>query len=805
MDWNALGPDGLPDERRGRARPVRPGLRALRHAEPPAGGGRAWPPPRPGLSDPVSYGAPRPNVPLRPPLRRGHPGPSAQPGMDRPAGLLHGRPTPARSSAPSRPRPRWWSTATPRASSTPPRSGLLAGNPTILYAGTLDTDPPLRRRTLGGAGRPGGHRHQPQAGLSSGTPSTRTPATPRRPPRARTPPTRADAPLNLFPEGPGRRPDHRGASAGSPRSPPRPTGPRSPTCPRTGPPPPSTATPRRPGWTTPSPRQLGPVVAGGPATIPTTVGLARPVVQPQTGDPDRSITEGHPHLRRPAPGRRPPRPRVPHAARAGDHLPVPDLHHPPHHHRPGWHVADPAVAGDLAQLGRLRRGGDPRRDRRRDRSPCPRTCCGRPGPSSAVDRLSLVMTRLRSSGTPPRSRHRDLARTAPSGCPTAADLLDDRVGPHLPAHPRRRDRPAGGRDPGPTAPASWPTRSAGCPVTSGPGPSPPWTAIPTTLWEPGFGATHQAGDWLQYRLPQADHLRPPGPADRGRRPALGPDRADRLGRRPDGHGRPCRPLADSPVPGSVVDVPVSFPPLTGQSIRITVDGVRIENTPNYYSQDADRHAHRHRRGGDPRAAGRARCRPTSPPSCRSDLLTRGRQPRCGCRSPVRPRTALDRQPLTVSLCGPDAGGAGPRPRRPHPAVDPGPDHRASTSTSWPSTRLRAAAPCRWPPPPPWPPRRCRPSPAVHVDSQTADLHPPLGAGGPCRCRPGPDRPRPRTEHQRRMEGLGRRRRLPRAARSDRRFRQRLAPRPRRRSGRPSTTAPLSVVLRGNPRSGWTWP
>ena len=131
-------------------------------------------------------------------------------------------------------------------------------------------DHPLRRHARhrrlppeghpGRPGRPGGHRHQPQAGLPSGTPSPRTPAyteTAAQGPDTADP---ADAPLNLFPKAPGRRPDHRGATAGSPRSPPRPTGPRSPTSPRTGRTAPSTATPRRPGWTTPSPR---PRASGG--------------------------------------------------------------------------------------------------------------------------------------------------------------------------------------------------------------------------------------------------------------------------------------------------------------------------------------------------------------------------------------------------------------------------------------------------------------------------------------------------------------------------------------------------------------
>ena len=39
----------------------------------------------PGLTDPVSYGTPRPNVPAPPPLRRGEPGPARQPGLAGPA------------------------------------------------------------------------------------------------------------------------------------------------------------------------------------------------------------------------------------------------------------------------------------------------------------------------------------------------------------------------------------------------------------------------------------------------------------------------------------------------------------------------------------------------------------------------------------------------------------------------------------------------------------------------------------------------------------------------------------------------
>ena len=56
------------------------------------------------------------------------------------------------------------------------------------------------------------------------------------------------------------------------------------------------------------------------------------------------------------------------------------------------------------------------------------------------------------------------------------------------------------------------------------------------------------------------------------------------------------PLADSAVPGSVVDVPVSLPGPDRPSIQITLDTVRLENTLNYYSETPIAMPHRHRRG-----------------------------------------------------------------------------------------------------------------------------------------------------------------------------------------------------------------
>ena len=57
------------------------------------------------------------------------------------------------------------------------------------------------------------------------------------------------------------------------------------------------------------------------------------------------------------------------------------------------------------------------------------------GPSSANDRLSLIMTRLRSSGTPPcYDAETSLSRTF--WLPTARTFSLTGSATHLPAHPR---------------------------------------------------------------------------------------------------------------------------------------------------------------------------------------------------------------------------------------------------------------------------------------------------------------------------------------------------------------------------------
>ena len=105
---------------------------------------------------------------------------------------------------------------------------------------------------------------------------------------------------------------------------------------------------------------------------------------------------------------------------------------------------------------------------------------------------------------------------------------------------------------------------------------------PTTLWQPGFGASAQKDAWLQYVLGRPitfDHLDLQVVAD-GRHSVptqvtISTDSGTRTVDLP--------PIADSRVAGAVTTVPVDFAPLTGQSIRITFTGVRLEESSNFYS------------------------------------------------------------------------------------------------------------------------------------------------------------------------------------------------------------------------------
>jgi len=106
---------------------------------------------------------------------------------------------------------------------------------------------------------------------------------------------------------------------------------------------------------------------------------------------------------------------------------------------------------------------------------------------------------------------------------------------------------------------------------------------PSTAWMPGFGADAQLGAWIEVDLPRPltfDHLDLQVVAD-------GLHSVPTSLRIQDDSGSvevSLPPIADGRQRGATVSVPVHFPPLTGTHIKVTVTGVRLEQTVNYYSR-----------------------------------------------------------------------------------------------------------------------------------------------------------------------------------------------------------------------------
>ncbi|MGH9079229.1 MAG: alpha-(1-_3)-arabinofuranosyltransferase domain-containing protein, partial [Acidimicrobiales bacterium] len=598
----------------------------------------------PGLSNPVGYGRPTPNVSLLPHFDEAT--------LARPPN--QGWPAPLTTYSVVHPRPivRAESTSHPlviagdasgivNAASV----GLLASNPTILYAGSLDLDHSLQKATLAApadlvvtdTNRKQGYRWN---SLNENTGYTETAA---QGPDTSDP---TDAPINLFPGAPADAqttarllgvsavaassygssityfPEDRPAAAldGNPQT----------------------------AWLDDSfGQQLGQwwQVSLDQAR---TVGSVR-LVQPQTGDPDRWITKvtltfdgGHaisvplgPSSRTPAgqvvtfPTRTFTTLRLTVAGVGNSDLQTPV----PSRSSVGFaEVGIPGIAADetIAMPEDLLRAA---------------------GPASASDRLSLVMTRLRSSGTPPRSDpETSLARSFWLPSPRTFSVTGTaRISPLIPDD--QIDRLVGRSGPPGAAVTAY---SLGrLPGDLRAGAAATLDGDPSTLWEPGFGQSHQAGQWLQYKLPRPvtfDHLDLQVAADGQHsvptRVTVSADSGSAAVTLP--------PVADGAVPGSVVDVPVTFPSLTGQSIRVTVDDVRIEDTTNYRSQTPIAMPIGIAEVGIPGV--QAGTLPVSiPTSCRNDLLSVDGRPLWVSITGLT-STALSREPLTISLCGPDAGG-----------------------------------------------------------------------------------------------------------------------------------------------------
>jgi hypothetical protein len=658
-----------------------------------------------GLTEPVSYGAPRPNIPLIAHVDEAT--------LARPPN--QGWTAPLVSYAVTDPRPvvRTESTATPlvvdgdasglvSASSV----GLLAGNPSILYAGTLDTDRSLRRSTLG---RPADlvvtdtNRKQGflWSSLDENTGYTET---------ASQPPDTSDAsdnPINLFPEAPKDAQTTtvlQGASsvtASSYGSPISYLPEDRPAAAVDG----NTQTAWLDGVFGNQAGQWWQIVLDHPRTE-----HALRLVQPQTGDPDRWITR----VRLTFDGGRPvtvalgPRSRtvsgqtISFAPRTFTTLriTITGVAHA--------HDSAPATARSSVGFAEVDIPGVSV-----DESVAlPQDLLRATGKASLSDRLTLVMTRLRASGDPPRiDTETSLDRTF--WLPTARTFSlvgDARISSLIPDDEVDRlvGRPGAdytglvayslGRLPGDLRAGAIATLDGNS----------------STAWQPGFGS-YQAGQWLQYVVPEPitfDRLDLQIVAD-GEHTV-----PTELTVTADGRSATVAvpPIADSPVAGSVVDVPVAFPALTGRSIRITVDTVRSETTPNYYSQSPIELPLGIAEVGIPGL--HASPVPAAIPSpCRDDLLSVDGRP-VWLEVSGSSATALDRQALTVSLCGPDAGGlalgAGTHTLRSVPGPTSGFDIDQLALDSAPGGgAMPLADPTTLAAPP------VAPSPTVHVVSQTA--------------------------------------------------------------------------------------
>ncbi len=204
------------------------------------------------------------------------------------------------------------------------------------------------------------------------------------------------------------------------------------------------------------------------------------------------------------------------------------------------------------------------------------------GASSLRDRLALVMTRLRASGVPPRTDvETSLQRTF--WLPTARTFTlagQARISPLVPDD--EIDRLVG--RPGSDYTGTVAYSEGRLPNDLTANAMATLDDDPSTIWEPGFGASHQTGVWLQYHFRKPvtfDHLELQIVAD-GRH-SVPTQLTVTGGGRSATVALPA--LADSPVAGAVVDVPVDLPvTFHGTDVRLTFGTVRMVDTLDYYSQ-----------------------------------------------------------------------------------------------------------------------------------------------------------------------------------------------------------------------------
>ena len=203
------------------------------------------------------------------------------------------------------------------------------------------------------------------------------------------------------------------------------------------------------------------------------------------------------------------------------------------------------------------------------------------GPASAADRLSVVMTRQRTSQFPPRD---DPETTIPRqfSLPTARtftltgsaslsalipdDEVDRLLGRATTPASSVVDAYSSGRLPGDVKATASATVDGD----------------PTTAWQPGLGTKAQLGSTLTYDLARPQTLTGLNMQ------VIADGRHSVPTSMTIASGAQVRtvtlpPIADGTVPGAVTTVPVTFPALTGSHFVVTFTGIRPEYAANYYS------------------------------------------------------------------------------------------------------------------------------------------------------------------------------------------------------------------------------
>ncbi|HWF15311.1 MAG TPA: alpha-(1-_3)-arabinofuranosyltransferase family protein, partial [Acidimicrobiales bacterium] len=275
------------------------------------------------------------------------------------------------------------------------------------------------------------------------------------------------------------------------------------------------------------------------------------------------------------------------------------------------------------------------------------------GAASAADRLSVVMTRSRTSQYPPRSdpetsmarqftlptaRSFTLSGSASLSALIPDDEIDGLVGRSTNGASGVRDAYSSGRLPGDLGATASATVDGN----------------DSTAWQPGLGTKAQLGSSLTYDLTKAQalsHLNLQLIAD-GRHSvptALTITSGSQV------RQVTIPPIADGPVPGAVTTVPLSFPAITGSHFIVTFTAIRPEYAANYYSAGPLALPIAVAEIGFPAGVLASPTPAQLPGNCVSNLLTIDGQP-IDVSIVGSTTQALDGGEVQVVPCGPDAKG-----------------------------------------------------------------------------------------------------------------------------------------------------